>query len=389
MYYRHLEKKLKSHFQKRKEVLILLGARQVGKTTILKKVFPQAYYLTVDNESIRQNLNRFDPVVYKQIIPKDKKYIVVDEAHLLNDPGRVAKIFYDQIADKKIILTGSSSFRIKNKTSESLAGRKVEYYLYPLTFSEYLVQKEIVKEKKLKIIDNLISENQQKEKFYNFDFEAVLENVLLYGLYPALVDSPQDELYLKNLVDSVVFKDMLDLSLIEKKELAKNLLILLAYQIGSLVNYSELASKLDVDQRTVKRYIQIFEESFIIFTLPPYLGRKRDEISKMRKVYFYDLGLRNALISDFKPLKVRTDEGVLFENFIISEILKENYYGDFGYRLYFWRTKQGQEVDLVLEKDKELIGVEIKLKPKSSFSLGFKNRFKKARFLIVNKINFY
>lgn len=389
MYFRYLSQILKRHFKKRKEVLILLGARQVGKTTILKKLYPQAFYLTVDNEPVKRNLNCFDPAVYQQIVPQNKKYIVIDEAHLLNDPGRTAKIFYDQLSNKKLILTGSSSFRIKNKTSESLAGRKVEYYLYPLTFEEYLTQKEIINKNNFKIFNNLINAQENDKKFYNFDVESILENILIYGLYPALINQPQDEIYLKNLVDSVIFKDLLDLEVIEKRETAKNLLTLLAYQIGNLINYSELASKLGVDIRTIKRYINIFEQSFIIFTLPPYLGKKRDEIIKMRKVYFYDLGLRNALINNFQSLKSRADEGALFENFIISEVLKENYYGNFGYKLYFWRTKQGQEVNLVLEKNNELIGVKIKLKKEKKVSSAFLNRFKKAKYKVINKNNFY
>jgi len=388
MYFRHLDGVLKNHFKKRKEVLVLLGARQVGKTTILKKIFPYAFYLSVDNEPVRRNLNLFDVAVSRQMIPVDKELIVIDEAHLLDNPGRVAKIFFDQIPNKKLILTGSSSFWIKNKTSESLAGRKIEYYLYPLTFIEYLNQKGILLTEKFQILENIIKkENLEEKKYYSFDLEGVLDNVLVFGLYPVLVNQPNDSLYLKNLADSVVFKDLLDLSLIENIKVAKDLLVLLAYQTGNLVNYSELATKLRVDERTVKRYLQIFEQSFIIFTLPPYLGKKRDEIAKMRKVYFYDLGLRNSLIDNFKPVNLRVDEGALFENFIIAEVLKENYYGGLGFNLYFWRTKHGAEVDLILEKDEILIGVEIKTHQKK-LSKAFKNRFPQAKLLRVNKGNF-
>lgn len=390
MYFRHLDQAIRSHFQKRKEVLILLGARQVGKTTLLKKLFPEAFYLFVDNEPIRQNLNRLDPAIYKTMIPSDVNLVVIDEIHLLDDPGRCAKIFYDQIPQIKLIITGSSSLRIKNKTSESLAGRKVEYYLFPLTFTEYLNQKSIVKDEKLPLLEDLEKNNFSlpDEKPYLFDIEGILDEVLIYGLYPSLVNQPKDTLYLKNLVDSVIFKDLLDLSLIENRQAAKNLLILLAYQIGSLINYSELSSKLGIEVRTVKRYLGLFEESFIIFTLPPYLGKKRDEIAKMKKVYFYDLGLRNALIDNFQPLTLRIDSGQLFENFIISEIFKANLYGNFNYKLFFWRTKQGSEMDLVLEKEGKVIGIEVKTK-KTKPSSAFKNRFPKAKTLTVNKKNFY
>jgi predicted AAA+ superfamily ATPase len=390
MYFRHLDLALKNHFKTRKEILVLLGARQVGKTTLLQKLFPLALCLFVDNEVIKHNLDRFDPAVYKTMIPQNKKIVVIDEIHLLEDPGRCAKIFYDQIHQVKLIITGSSSFRIKNKTSESLAGRKVEYYLFPLTFTEYLHQKTINKEIKLPLLEDLVKNNftLPEEKTYLFDIEGILGEVLIYGLYPVLVNQPKDEVYLKNLVDSVVFKDLLDLSLIENREAAKNLLILLAYQIGSLINFSELSSKLGIEVKTVKRYLALFEQSFIIFTLAPFLGRKRDEITKMKKVYFYDTGLRNALINNFQPLNIRADSGQLFENFIIAEILKANYYGNHDFKPHFWRTKQGSEMDLVLEKEKEIIGVEIKTKMGKP-SLAFQNRFPKAKTLIVNKKNFY
>ncbi|MFN4212959.1 MAG: ATP-binding protein [Microgenomates group bacterium] len=390
MYFRHLDRAIRSHFQKRKEVLILLGARQVGKTTLLKKLFPSALYLFVDNEPIRQNLNRLDAAIYKTMIPPEVNLVVIDEIHLLEDPGRCAKIFYDQLPQIKLVITGSSSFRIKNKTSESLAGRKVEYYLFPLTFTEYLNQKSIVKDEKLPLLEDLEKNNFSlpDEKSYLFDIEGILNEVLIYGLYPYLVNQPADTVYLKNLVDSVIFKDLLDLSLIENRQAAKNLLVLLAYQIGSLINYSELSSKLGIEVKTVKRYLRLFEESFIIFTLPPYLGKRRDEIAKMKKVYFYDLGLRNALIDNFQPLTLRIDSGQLFENFIISEIVKANFYGNFNYKLFFWRTKQGSEIDLVLEKGDELIGIEVKTK-KTKLPIAFKNRFPKAKILTVNKKNFY
>ena len=389
MYFRHLDNKLIDHFQNRKEVLILLGARQVGKTTILKKLLPDAVYLTTDTESIRQNLDKYDPAVYRQLFPEDTKTIVIDEIHRLEDPGRAAKIFYDQIPEVRLAVTGSSSFRIKNKTSESLAGRKVDYHLYPLTLSEYLHQKGIRKVADFPILSQLEQNGSVAySKSYTFDFSGIVNNLLVYGLYPALINQPQDELYLKNLIDSVIFKDLLDLSLIENRTAALNLLRLLAFQIGSLVNYSEVASKLGIETRTVRRYISLFEQSFIIFTLPPFSKRGRSEIGKMPKIYFYDVGLRNALIDNFQTTVLRPDGGNLWENFIISEILKANYYGNFRYRLHFWRTKQGSEMDLVLEKGKELIGLEVKT-GKGRINTAFKNRYPESKTFIITKNNLF
>lgn len=381
---RHLDAALGGHFGRYKEILVLLGARQVGKTTILKKLFPQAQYLSVDTEPIRQALNRYDPAVYRQILKPDSRLIVIDEIHQLSDPGRAAKIFYDQMPEFKLIITGSSAFNIKNKTAESLAGRKIDYHLYPLTFSEYLVQKGIVGD-----FSYLFLEKFEGERVYPFDLVSILNNVLIYGLYPALVSRPADSVYLTNLVDAAVFKDLLDLRLVANKNGALNLLKLLAHQIGSLVNYSELSSRLGMDVKTIGRYIDLFEQSFILFKLLPFSQKGRDEIGKMPKIYFYDLGLRNALVENFQPLGTRPDGGFLFENFIISEVLKANDYGGFGYRLNYWRTKQGSEIDLVLSRtDGQLRGIEIKLSARFG-GRAFLNRYPNAKVITITKENFY
>ncbi len=356
----------------------------MGKTTILKKIFPSAQYLSVDSEPVREVFDCYDPMAYKQILKPDVDCVVIDEIHKLSDPGRAAKIFYDQIPEYKLIITGSSAFNIKNKASESLAGRKIEYHLYPLTFSEYLVQKGIVNN-----FSNLFVDKFSLNNVYSFDMQSILDNVLIYGLYPETLSRPSDPVYLQNLVDSVVFKDLLDLRLIENRVGALNLLRLLAHQIGSLVNYSELSKRLSMDVKTISRYIDLFEQSFILYKLLPYSTKQRDEIGKMPKIYFYDLGLRNALVENFQSIQNRPDSGQLFENFIISEILKTNYYGSFGFKLNFWRTKQGSEIDLVLSKnDGELRGIEIKSSARTG-GVAFSNRYPKAKVITVNKQNFY
>ena len=387
---RHLDKIISQHFEKYKQVLILLGSRQVGKTTLVKKIFPQADYFLVDNEPIRKILESYDIEAYKTIISEKSKEIIIDEIHLLTDPGRAIKIIYDQLEGIRIIITGSSSFHIKNKTGESLAGRKIDYYIYPLSFSEYLNQKGIEKDLNFNTLEKVINPNSSKlsDEVYRFDLKNILNNVLIYGLYPHLVNSPTDERYLLNFIDSLIFKDILELNLIDNKKLAKDLLKLLAFQIGNLINYSELATSLKADQRTIKRYIEIFEQSFIIFRLYPYAKNKRDEISKSAKIFFYDTGVRNALINDFSDLESRMDKGALFENFIISELIKQNSYLEKNYKLYYWRTKQGSEIDLVLEKGQELIGVEIKYK-RRVFNQAFSNRYPEAQLKMLTVDNFY
>lgn len=386
---RHLDEAVSSHFPKYKEVLVLLGARQVGKTTLVAKIFPNANYLIVDNEPIKNALERYDPAVYKQLLSATNDFVVVDEIHKLSDPGRAAKIFFDQLPQYKLIITGSSAFNIKNKASESLAGRKIDYHLYQLTLSEYLVQSGLEDSLSFESMEKLIAGQKMEKVIKRYDHKAILDNILLYGLYPAMLSHQRDATYLINLIDSVVFKDLVELSLLENKAAALSLLKLLAYQIGSLVNYAELAAKLGIGAKTVRRYIELFEQSFIVFTLKPYSSRKRDEITKMPKVFFYDLGLRNALINNFEPLGVRGDAGWLFENFVVLELLKYNYYGKFGYSFNYWRTKSGSEVDLVLSKPgSSLLAVEIKNQSRR-INQAFLARYPGSKLTVISRENYW
>lgn len=385
---RHLDQALLGHFDKYKEVMVLLGARQVGKTTIIQRIFPKATYLIVDNEPIKNALERYDPAVYKQLLNSNSDWVVIDEIQKLSDPGRAAKIFFDQLSQFKLIITGSSAFNIKNKASESLAGRKIDYHLYPLSLSEYLVQNGLEKTLSFLPMEKLIIGEKLKEVIRPYDHQEILNNILVYGLYPAMQSHPRDSLYLTNLIDSVVFKDLVELQLLENKSAALSLLKLLAYQIGSLVNYAELSSQLKIGARTVKRYIDLFEQSFIIFTIKPYSSRKRDEISKMPKVYFYDLGLRNALINNFEPAHTRGDKGQMFENFIVSELLKYNYYGNFGLSFNYWRTKSGSEVDLILHKQDQLLALEIKNHSRR-VNKAFLTRYPASKMAVISKDNYW
>lgn len=382
---RHIDNKIASHFDKYRQILLLMGPRQVGKTTILKKMFPLAKYFLLDEEAIKKVFESYDSNVYKQNL-SDSEYIILDEIHILTDPGRVSKIIYDLLPDKKLIITGSSSFNIRNKTGESLAGRKIEYRLFPLTISEFLVQNETEKELNFNVIDNILNNTQSKIR--PFDLANITNTILIYGNYPFLVNTPQDINYLKNLTDSVIFKDIIELNLIENKKTASDLLKLLAYQIGNIINYTELARMLNVDVRTIKKYIDIFEQSYIIFRLYPFSNNKRQELTKSPKIYFFDNGIRNSLINNFENIELRNDKGALFENFVISEIYKANNYGEYNLNMNYWRIKSGSEVDLILSDNKKLIACEIKY-TKGLVSKAFFNRYPKASQRIITLNNYY
>lgn len=316
--------------------------------------------------------------------------MIIDEIQELRDPGRAAKIIYDQMPNIHLILTGSSALNIKNKTSESLAGRKIDYHLYPLTLNEYLVQQNYESQLSLSPFSSFVQHNKttRSEIIKPYDHTSLLSQLLLYGSYPAVQDSPHPISYLKNLVDSVIFKDLLDLQLLEDKRSALSLLQLLAHQIGNLINYSELASRLDIDQRTVKRYIELFEQSYIIFRLTPYSTNSRDEIGKSPKIYFYDLGLRNALIDNFSPVNSRGDYGQLLENFVISDFFKANIYSQSSYHFHYWRTQSGSEVDLVLVKHDQLLAFEIKSRTRR-INRSFISRYPQASLQVISSDNYW
>lgn len=373
---RSIDNRIISHFKNFKQALILLGARQVGKTTLLKRLYPNAKYFLVDETPTRKILELYDSASYKLLFGEAKQ-IILDELHLLNNPGRAVKIIYDQIPGVQIIVTGSSSLHIKNKTAESMAGRAIYYTLYPLTLREFLSQREIEKNDSISVIDKIITQNSTTTvKIY--DYSAILKSILRWGLYPEIIDISNKQEYLQNLSETLIFKDIIELNLIEDKSKALKMLKLLAFQTGNIVNYSELATKIGAKVDTIKRYISIFEQSFIIFQILPFSNNQRDEIVKSPKIYFWDLGLRNALINNFEDIDLRNDSGALFKNLVVSEVLKEISYKRLDYTVNYWRKKGGSEVDLILRNNSEFIGCEIKLH-KGSISQAFKNRYPEAK----------
>jgi len=387
---RHIDAQLLNHFQKYKQAIVLLGPRQAGKTTLVKRIFPKAFYLTCDNEPVKKAFESYDINYYRQIIPSSATHLILDEANLLDNPGRAGKILVDQMTELKIIITGSSSLTIRQKTIESMAGRFVEYKLLPLTFDEYLFQTGVVKKLGYYFGQRIVNSKNIVNTAHIFDIKKTLEKTLLFGLYPEIVNLSSDIPYLKTLAHTLALKDIQEMNLFEKRKEAENLLRLLAYQIGNLVNYSDLSRRTGLTLDTVKRYISIFEDSYIIYRLYPYSSRARDEIGKSPKIYFYDTGLRNALIGSFETLSVRADSGALFENFIINEIIKYSHYSKKDLRINYWRTRHRSEVDLIIEASGLNRAIEIKLtKDKSSGLSAFKNRYQKFQTNVINSLNFY
>ncbi len=346
MYPRLIENKIKAQVGSGKAIIVV-GARQVGKTTLIKKILKGQDYLFLDGDdpSIRQLLQSPNTEQIRSILAGNK-IVFIDEAQRIDGIGLTLKIITDQFKDVQLMVTGSSSFELGNKLNESLAGRKWEYELFPIAWEEF--------EKK----EGFVSAEQQ------------LENRLLYGFYPDVLNHKGNErAVLKNLVSSYLYRDILSFAEIRRPEVLDKLLLALAFQIGNEVNYNELSKLVGINKITVQKYIDILEKGFIIFRLNSFSRNLRNEIKRNRKIYFYDNGIRNMITGNFSALNLRTDVGALWENFLVSERMKQNIYKETFARMYFWRTKQQQEVDYVEEKDGEIYGYEFKWQAKNKVRL--------------------
>ena len=324
------------------KIAIVYGARQVGKTTMVKEIqnkYPeQSVYYNCDEPDIRDSLTNKTSTELKAFIG-NKRLVVIDEAQRVENIGLTLKLIADNFSETQIIATGSSSFELSNKIAEPLTGRKDEYYLYPFSLSEL------------------------KSIYSDLEIDRLLERRMIYGMYPEITQSAEGtEQKLKSLALSYAYKDILQYQYIKNPELLEKLLKALALQIGSEVSYNELATMVGVSKQTVENYIQLLEKAFIIFRLGPFSRNLRNELKKMRKIYFYDTGIRNALINNFNPLDLRQDTGHLWENFMMSERIKRNSYNGTGANIYFWRTLQKQEIDLVEEQGGALSAFEFKWK---------------------------
>jgi len=347
MYKRILEQTITKRFFKGK-IIIIVGPRQTGKTTLSLKLIERIdkkdiRLFNCDNPSDREQLANKDLEFLKQLIG-NAKLIFIDEAQKVENIGETLKLLVDFYKKKKqIIATGSSSLNLLDNTQESLTGRKYVYQIFPLTLQEIYPDKNY-----LKVIKEL-------------------ENLIIFGSYPEVVSLPSFEEkkeLLKELASSYIYKDILGFQDIKSPDVLVKLLKALALQVGSEVSYNELSNTVDIDKKTIERYVQLLEKNFVIFRLKPFTKNKRREISKLKKIYFYDTGIRNAIINDFNFLDSRKDTGFLWENFMIAERMKFRYYNKIDAEQYFWRTYDGSEIDLIEEKSGKLNGYEFKWNPK-------------------------
>lgn len=332
-------------FSHKKKAIIVLGPRQVGKTTLIKTLMGSDEYLLLngDDSAVARQLSEADTFKIKQIIGNHSK-VFVDEAQKINNIGNTLKIISDQMPHVELFISGSSTLEMNQATQEPLTGRKFEFELFPISWKEFENH-----------IGYLNAENQ-------------LEHRLVYGMYPDVLNDPTIETKtLKNLTQSYLYQDILALAGIRKPDILDRLLTALALQIGSEVSYNELSQLLQIDKGTVIKYIDLLEQSFIIFTLPSFSRNLRNEIKNNRKIYFYDNGIRNAIINNFNGLDSRTDKGALWENFLISERRKQNAYTQNYCRTYFWRTQIQQEIDYLEESNGEIRAFEFKWKNTKTF----------------------
>lgn len=365
MFARTIEKLIEEKVDNGKAI-ILVGARQVGKTTLLKQILNDKNYLFLDaDDPSTRGLLQNPTTEQIRTILGDYKYVFLDEAQRISGIGLTLKIITDQFKNVQLFVSGSSSFDLGNALNEPLTGRKWEYELFPISWEEY----------------------ENKNGFIKA--EQQIDNRLLYGFYPEVINNQGKEREtLKNLVNSYLYRDILAFSDIRKPEILEQLLQALALQMGSEVNYNELSQLLKVNKITVQKYIDILEQGYIVFRLGSFSRNIRNEIKQNRKIYFYDNGIRNMILGDFKPLNLRLDKGALWENFLVSERRKQNTYKDTFAKMYFWRTQQQQEIDFVEEKEGDISAFEFKWKDKKTkFPQKFLDAYNTKGF-IINRENF-
>lgn len=365
MILRTLEHTIKEKIDRGKAIVIV-GARQVGKTTLIKEILKEKEYLFLDADDPATRSLLQNPTT-EQIrgILGNYRYTFLDEAQRIPGIGMTLKIITDQFKDVQLLVSGSSSFDLGNELNEPLTGRKWEYELFPISWDEYENSIGLVK-----------SEQQ-------------IENRVLYGFYPEVINNTGNETdVLKNLTNSYLYRDILAFSEIRKPEILGKLVQALALQIGSEVNYNELSQLIGINKLTIQKYIEILEKGYVVFRLSSFSRNIRNEIKKSRKIYFYDNGIRNMLISNFNQLDLRADKGALWENFLVAERRKQHVYKNTLTKMYFWRTKQQQKIDLIEEFNGQLTGFEFKWGMQEvRFPKTFMNSYD-AESRVVNRNNF-
>ena len=339
---RILKETIEKHLFKGKAI-ILMGSRQTGKTSLLEQLFPKnddTIWLNGDDIATQTLMENMSATRLQQLLG-GKRLLIIDEAQRIKDIGLRMKLVTDQIKDVQLVATGSSSFELANRLNEPLTGRKWEYRMYPISFAEMAEHHGLLNELTL------------------------IPHRMVYGYYPEVVTSAGNEIeVLRQLTDSYLYRDLFVLDNVKKSDKLVLLLKALAYQIGSQISYSELASTVGIDAKTIEAYINVLEKAYIIFRLPSYSRNMRSELKHSKKIYFYDNGVRNALISGFAQIENRMDTGALWENFVVAERMKYNEYYSHWCNTYFWRTQEQKEIDYLEEYNGQLHAYEFKYNPK-------------------------
>lgn len=326
------------------KAIIVIGARQVGKSTLFKLILEKqdhkALQLNCDEPEVRNMLSNINTAELRLLIA-DNRIVVIDEAQRVENIGMTLKLITDNFPEVQLLVTGSSSFELQDKLNEPLTGRKYEYHLYPISTAELMAS------------NGLLGVKQ------------TLEQRLVYGSYPDILNHADDaKELLMNLAGSYLYKDLLTLESVRRPVLLGKLLTALALQVCSEVSYNELAQTVGTDNKTIEKYIGLLEKCYIVFRLNGFNRNLRSELKKSKKIYFFDNGIRNAILQNFAPLSLRQDAGALWENFIISERIKRNHYSGRYVNNYFWRTTQQQEIDYVEECDGQFSIFEMKWNPR-------------------------
>lgn len=351
--------------------ILLLGARQVGKSTLLQQITaefnPQEILVMNGDEPDVQSLLENITSDRLNALVSGKKILIIDEAQMIRNSGLLIKRAVDNLKDLQLIATGSSAFELADQTKEAITGRKWEYQLFPISFRELVNNTDLLQQIRL------------------------LPQRLLWGSYPEIINTPGKEIAILNeLSDSYLYKDILLLDGIKKSAVITKLVQLLAFQIGSEVNYAELGTQLGINRQTVEKYIDILEKSFIVFSLPSYSRNGRNELKKGKKVYFYDIGIRNAVIRKYQTIEFRDDIGAIWENYLIAERKKQLNYSGFYGNTYFWRTAQQAEIDYIEEIEGKINAFEFKWNPgaKVHFSKSFTEIYHPASTRVIHRENF-
>ena len=370
MIIRELEKRIEDKLFKGKTIT-LVGARQVGKTTLLNEVLnrreDKTLRLNLDEADVREIMSHPTLEELKRIIA-DNKIVLLDEAQRVVDIGLTLKRIHDNFSDVQVLVTGSSSLDLRSIINEPMTGRKWEYTMFPIATSELVATY------------GLLATNQ------------MLENRLIYGSYPDVLNHRSDaKETLMNLAGSYLYKDILEMDGIRKPTIIEKLLVALALQIGSEVSYNELAQTVGTDSKTVEKYIDLLEKCYVVFKLKAFSRNLRNELRKSKKIYFHDNGVRNAILQNFAPLTLRNDVWALWENFFISERIKYNHYHGRYAQSYFWRTSTQQEIDYIEECDGSFLAFEMKWNPKkekTAIPAAFMNAYPVQSKAIVTPVNY-